>query len=97
MLDALLAFEYTEWGNPAADRTIYDVMLGYCPYTNVTARARPITLESVSPRRSRTVSHQRHESGKVGLDLPREVLVVRRAQSLGPAVAPAVKIIAREC
>lgn len=28
------AFEYEEWGNPA-DRQIYDIMMSYCPYTNI--------------------------------------------------------------
>ncbi|KAJ3360554.1 hypothetical protein GGF32_008296 [Allomyces javanicus] len=212
MFDASLpwtAFEYTEWGNPAADRTIYDVMRSYCPYTNVAPRetyphvmvcggmndprvsffepvkfvaklrhnwqsdnllllriddaghggnsgqyahlddlaqeyafliyalgaplmpvpppvvvrgdmtpvvvgSRPgsvarsasfaggrasptpgITLESVSPRRSRTLSHRRHEPGNAGLDVPRGG-VVRRARSPDPAAAAAAEIDARE-
>jgi oligopeptidase B len=36
--------EYDEWGNPAADRTIYDYMLSYSPYDNVAARAYPAML-----------------------------------------------------
>ncbi|KAI8899757.1 prolyl oligopeptidase [Globomyces pollinis-pini] len=28
------AFEFEEWGNPV-DKDIYDVMKGYCPYTNI--------------------------------------------------------------
>ncbi len=46
MLDAsipLTTNEYDEWGNPA-ERAVYDYMLGYSPYDNVTVREYPSIL-----------------------------------------------------
>jgi len=36
--------EYDEWGNPAADRAVYENMLSYSPYDNAGARAYPAML-----------------------------------------------------
>ena len=47
MLDVsipLTTNEYDEWGNPAAERAIYDCMLSYSPYDNVTAQDYPALL-----------------------------------------------------
>jgi oligopeptidase B len=36
--------EYDEWGNPAADRAVYEYMLSYSPYDNVTRQDYPALL-----------------------------------------------------
>ena len=36
--------EFDEWGNPAKDRALYDYMLSYSPYDQVTARDYPAML-----------------------------------------------------
>ncbi|MCX7057765.1 MAG: S9 family peptidase [Proteobacteria bacterium] len=36
--------EYDEWGNPAADRQVYEYMLSYSPYDNVSEQAYPAML-----------------------------------------------------
>lgn len=44
MLDTsvpLTTVDYNEWGNPAASPELYDYMLSYSPYDNVTRRAAP--------------------------------------------------------
>lgn len=49
MLDASLMYtaqEYLEWGNPN-DKTYYDYMKSYCPYTNVKAQNYPNLLVKV--------------------------------------------------
>ncbi len=50
MLDATLPLtvtEYDEWGNPEADREVYDYIAGYAPYDNVAAvRCPPILAET---------------------------------------------------
>jgi oligopeptidase B len=47
MLDAsipLTTNEYDEWGNPAAEQAVYDCMLSYSPYDNVSAQDYPALL-----------------------------------------------------
>ena len=47
MLDAslpLTPIEWPEWGNPIEDAAAYDLLLGYSPYDNVTAKAYPPLL-----------------------------------------------------
>lgn len=51
MLDAnlpLTVTEYDEWGNPEADREVYDYMVGYAPYDNVAAVDYPPILAETS-------------------------------------------------
>ena len=36
--------EYDEWGNPAADRAVYEYLLAYSPYDNVRRQAYPALL-----------------------------------------------------
>jgi oligopeptidase B len=36
--------EYDEWGNPAAERAVYEYMLSYSPYDNISAQAYPAML-----------------------------------------------------
>ncbi|MDQ2648543.1 MAG: S9 family peptidase [Actinomycetota bacterium] len=40
----LTVTEWEEWGNPVADPEVYDYMLGYSPYDNVTEAAYPAVL-----------------------------------------------------
>ncbi len=47
MLDAslpLTVHEYEEWGNPEAEKAVYEYMLSYSPYDNVTAQNYPTML-----------------------------------------------------
>lgn len=47
MLDAdlpLTPIEWPEWGNPIEDSTAYRTIKGYCPYTNIEAKAYPPML-----------------------------------------------------
>ncbi len=37
----LSALEWEEWGNPIEDKEVYDYMLSYSPYENITAQAYP--------------------------------------------------------
>lgn len=51
MLDATLPLtvtEYDEWGNPEADRAVYDYMAAYAPYDNVRTQAYPPILAETS-------------------------------------------------
>ncbi len=51
MLDPSLPLtvtEWDEWGNPLADKDIYDLMAGYSPYENVAARDYPAILAMTS-------------------------------------------------
>jgi oligopeptidase B len=40
----LTVIEWEEWGNPVADRRVYDYMKSYSPYDNVEAKAYPALL-----------------------------------------------------
>ena len=40
----LTSNEYDEWGNPAAERAVYDYLLSYSPYDNVRAQGYPAML-----------------------------------------------------
>ena len=51
MLDASLPLtvtEYDEWGDPAADRAVYDYIASYAPYDNLTPTAYPAILAETS-------------------------------------------------
>ncbi len=51
MLDATLPLtvtEYDEWGNPEADREVYDYIAAYAPYDNVAALGYPPILAETS-------------------------------------------------
>ncbi|MBL8669868.1 MAG: S9 family peptidase [Alphaproteobacteria bacterium] len=56
MLDPSLPLtptEYTEWGNPSADKAAYDLIKSYSPYDNVRAQAYPhmlVTAGIADPR-----------------------------------------------
>lgn len=44
----LTVIEWDEWGNPLADKEVYDYMRSYSPYENVEAKAYPETLAITS-------------------------------------------------
>jgi oligopeptidase B len=60
MLDESLPLtvqEFLEWGNPKV-KAEYEYLKGYCPYTNLTAKAYPACLVTTSLNDSQVMYHE---------------------------------------
>jgi oligopeptidase B len=54
----LTVTEWEEWGNPIADREVYEYMKSYSPYENVAAHAYPPILAMTSLNDTRVRYHE---------------------------------------